>query len=202
MIRNDKESFIYEGNNVEISVSPNDKYFIFIDNPERNLKILDNDDKIIFEDKIEYEFSEDMLQLGFENSSEVSLVPYGWNDTEFWGEFQLGPGEPGYFILNTENFEFEIIQNRNLYHEYDINMKNGWKCYSDFPIHFDIDSYNEFKESKKDVNLYLYNIFTDEKINIATSVAKEFSPKWIDEYTFEYNDPNSSRRIRYTLGNH
>ena len=78
-------------------------------------------------------------------------------------------------------------------------MKNGWICYSDFPLFFDIDSYNEFRESKEDVNLYLYNIFTDEKIHIGTSISKEFSPEWVDEYTFEYYDPNSDQKLRYTL---
>ncbi|HRC82104.1 MAG TPA: hypothetical protein PLF27_12045 [Sedimentibacter sp.] len=53
---------------------------------------------------------------------------------------------------------YEVIENKANSREFDINMKNGWICYSDFPLFFDIDTYNDFKESKKDVNLYLYNI--------------------------------------------
>ncbi len=45
----------------------------------------------------------------------------------------------------------------------------------------------------------MWNLFTDEKIYIATSIAKEFSPTWIDDYTFEYNDPNNKQRPLYKL---
>ena len=75
----------------------------------------------------------------------------------------------------------------------------GWICYSDFPFFLDIDTYNDFKQSKKEVHLYLWNLFTDEKILIETSIANEFSPIWIDDYTFEYNDPITKLRNLYKL---
>jgi hypothetical protein len=200
VIKFDKEnnkSVIYEGKNVEISASPDGEYFIIIENPmrypdeekntrERILKILDKNDKIIFDESID-------------SRMDTDLYPYGWNDKEFWGLFRFVAGKPEILILNAETLEYDVIENKADHMEFDINMENGWICCSDFPVFFDIYTYNEFKESKKEVKLYLYNIFTDEKINIATSAAKEFSPKWVDEYTFEYTDPGNNERIRYTL---
>lgn len=186
---------IYEGRNVEISVSPNGEYFIIIENPyflnrnsesERNLKILDRNDKVVFDEAIDSKMVTD-------------IEPYGWNENEFWAMFRYGPGIPELLILNADTHEYEVRENKADFDDLDINMKNGWICYSDFPLFFDIDSYNEFKESKKDVTLYLYNLFTDEKIYIETSISKEFMPRWVDEYTFEYSDPNSDQRLRYTL---
>lgn len=186
---------IYEGKNVEISVSPDGEYFIIIENPyfldrnlesDRNLKILDRNDKVVFDETID-------------SKMDTDLEPYGWNGNEFWAVFRYVAGRPEILILNADTHEFEVKENKADYHDLDINMKNGWICYSDFPLFFDIDSYNDFKQSKKDVNLYLYNIFTDEKILIATSISKEFSPEWVDEYTFEYSNQNSDQRLRYTL---
>lgn len=186
---------ICEGRNVEISASPDGEYFIIIENPyfldrnseiSRNLKILDRNDKVVFDETID-------------SKMDTDLEPYGWNGNEFWAVFRFVAGRPEVLILNADSHEYEVRENKADYRDLDINMKNGWICYSDFPLFFDIDSYNEFKESKKDVNLYLYNIFTDEKILIATSISKEFSPEWVDEYTFEYSDPNGDQRFKYTL---
>ncbi|MDF2884012.1 MAG: hypothetical protein K0R54_4578 [Clostridiaceae bacterium] len=186
---------IYEGKNVEISASPNGEYFIIIENPYfsdrnlesiRTLKILDKNDKVVF-DKV------------IDSKMDTDLEPYGWNDNEFWAVFRYAAGIPEILILNADTHEFKVKENKADYNELDINMKNGWIFYSDFPLFYDIDTYNDFKQSKRDVRLYLYNIFTDEKILIATSISKEFLPEWIDEYTFEYFDPNSIQRLRYTL---
>ncbi len=78
-------------------------------------------------------------------------------------------------------------------------MKTGWICYSDYPMLRDIDTYNEFSQSGTEVNLFVYNIFTDKKIKVAKSVAKAFEPKWVDDYNFQYNDPNSGQKILYKL---
>lgn len=186
---------IYEGRNVEISASPGGEHFIVIENPyflnrnsksSRNLKILDRNDKVVFDEVID-------------SKMDTDLVPYGWNCNEFWAVFRYGPGIPELLILNADTHEYEVRENKADFNDLDINMKNGWICYSDFPLFFDVDSYNEFKESKKDVTLYLYNLFTDEKIYIATSISKEFAPRWVDEYTFVYSDPNSDQRLMYTL---
>lgn len=66
-------------------------------------------------------------------------------------------GRPEFLIFNVETLKYDVIENKADYHEFDLNMKNGWIRYSDFPVYFDIDSYNDFKESKKEV-IYIYII--------------------------------------------
>lgn len=191
---NENKTMIYAGKSIEISASPDGEYFIIIENPYysnrtegiRNLIILDTNDMIIFDEAIK-------------SSMDTDIVPYGWNGEEFWALFTIMAGKPEILILNAETLMYEVIENKANSREFDINMKNGWICYSDFPVFFDIDTYNDFKESKKDVNLYLYNIYSEEEIHVDTSIAKEFTPKWIDEYTFVYTDPDSDNRLKYTI---
>jgi len=66
----------------------------------------------------------------------------------------------------------------------------------------DVDSYNEFLNSKAIVYLYLKNLLTNEKIQISTSITKKFNPKWIDDKTIEYNDTVSEGRIIYKMDNY
>lgn len=191
---NENKTIIYTGKSIEISASPDGEYFIIIENPYyinrnegvRNLIILDRNDITIFDEVIA-------------SAMDTDLIPYGWNGDEFWALFTIMAEKPEILILNAEPLMYEVIENKANSREFDINMKNGWICYSDFPVFFDIDTYNDFKESKTEVNLYLYNIYSEEKIHIDTSIAKEFNPKWIDIYTFEYNDPDSDNRLKYTI---
>lgn len=193
------KSLICEGKNVEISASPDGEHFIIIENPEtqmelkdmemqniRNLKILDINDKIIYDEVIP-------------SKLQTELKPIGWNESEFWAAFNYAGGEPEYLILDIDTLKYEVVENKADRYDSKLNIRTGWICYSDFPFCRDIDIYNDFKQSNKEVNLYLWNLFTDEKIYIATSIAKEFSPTWIDDYTFEYNDPNKKQRLLYKL---
>ncbi len=193
------KNLIYEGKNVEISTSPDGEYLIIIENPEaqielkdmdskniRNLKILDRNDKIIYDEVIP-------------SKLHTELKPLDWNKSKFWATFNYVSGHPEFLIMDTKTLNYEIIENKADYFESELNIKMGWICYSDFPFFLDIDTYNDFKQSKKEVHLYLWNLFTDEKILIETSIANEFSPIWIDDYTFEYNDPITKLRNLYKL---
>jgi len=193
------QSQIYEGKNVEISVSPNGEYFIIIENPcdkielndmdftnIRSLKILNENDKVIYDELIP-------------SKLHTQLIPFGWNESKFWATLNYAGGNVEFLIFDTETFNYEIIENKADYVESELNMKTGWICYSDYPMLRDIDTYNEFSQSGTEVNLFVYNIFTNKKIKVATSIAKDFGPKWVDDYNFQYNDPNSGRRILYKL---
>ncbi len=168
---------IYEGKNVEISASPEGEYFIIIENPyfldrnsesDRNLKILDRNDKVVFDEIID-------------SKMDTDLEPYGWNGNDFWAVLRFVAGRPEILILNAETHEFKVKENKADYNDLDINMKNGWICYSDFPLFFDIDSYNEFKDSKKEVNLLEEgDTFIYEG---SANMPKGFCPwAWIDIY--------------------
>ncbi|WP_440977693.1 hypothetical protein [Sedimentibacter sp. LTW-03] len=177
------KSVIYKGKNVEISSSPDGEHFIIIENPGnyiepddmdsknvRNLKILDRQDNIVYDEIIK-------------SNLQTELEPLGWNNSKFWATFNYAGGRPEFLVLDTEKLQYEVIENNADYFKSELNIRTGWICYSDFPQFRDIDAYNDFLESTKEVNLFLYNVFTNKKIKIATSIAKTFGPKWIDDYT-------------------
>ncbi len=187
------ESLIYKGKNVEISSSPDGEYLIIIENLYKdsknvsNLKILDKNDKVIFDEIIELELF-------------TELKPYGWNKSKVWSVFTYTGDSMKFLILDTKSFEYEVLKTSFFQcFEYELNIRTGWICYSDFPQLRDIYNYNDFINSNKKVNLFLYNIYTNEKIKIATSIAKPFDPKWIDDYTFVYKNPVNNERVLYKL---
>jgi len=57
----------------------------------------------------------------------------------------------------------------------------------------------QFIDSATKVHLFLYDLNTQTLQTIATSIARPFSPKWLDNARFEYDDPNGGARIEYTV---
>lgn len=193
---NNDKTILYEGNNdIEISAGPDGKYLMFIENSElnadlittRNLKILDKNDKIVYENLIP-------------SNMPTYLEPLEWNGSKFWATLNY-PYDSHYafFIFDTETLKYEIIKNKATYFESELNINTGWICYSTYPHFFDIDTYNDFIKSEKEVYLYLWNIYTDEKIKIDTAIARAFHPKWIDDYNLQYVNPDGEPNKVYTL---
>jgi hypothetical protein len=60
----------------------------------------------------------------------------------------------------------------------------------------------QFKDSKKEVTLFYYELYSQNLQIITTSAAKQFSPIWIDDRTVEYNDPSSDGKIYYAIPAH
>lgn len=76
-----------------------------------------------------------------------------------------------------------------------LNPNNEKIVYTDLPVQIsDID----INENKKN-HLYLYDFITQKQILISASDAKAFNPKWIDDNTIEYDNPNGEGRIRYNI---
>jgi hypothetical protein len=68
-------------------------------------------------------------------------------------------------------------------------------AFSDYPAMYDVDSAQEYERSGAKVNLVVYDLKTKAQEQIATSITKKFEPKWIDENTLEYNNPNGTGRL-------
>lgn len=79
--------------------------------------------------------------------------------------------------------------------EYELNPNAGKVVFSDLPMFFAADQYDEFKTSGEAVTLYVYNPETKSLQQIAVSKAEEFEPLWLDGSTIEYNDPVGEGRI-------
>lgn len=110
----------------------------------------------------------------------------------FWGCLTLGPIPQKFYKIDTSTLQIDNFDVNNLNmgqsYELDLNADKGLVIYSDYPVMFDVDSSNRFAASGKTVNLFLYNFLTKEKQLIATSIAKRFNPKWINNTEFEYTN--------------
>jgi len=74
---------------------------------------------------------------------------------------------------------------------------NGYDklVFSDYPPIFDVVDAENFKKNQTKVNLFLYDIDTKNLEKIATIIAKKFEPKWVNNNTIEYNNPNGEGRV-------
>jgi|GEM_PF-1643279 len=79
--------------------------------------------------------------------------------------------------------------------EFAINVYKEKIVFSNYPAMFDADSAQEYERSGAKVNLVVYDLKSKAQQTIATSIVKQFEPKWIDENTLEYNNPNGTGRL-------
>jgi hypothetical protein len=79
--------------------------------------------------------------------------------------------------------------------EADFDPVKGRIVSSDFPPLYESVSADEFRASKATVTLFVYDLETKHRQVIATSVTKEFNPKWIGDDTVEYDNPNAKGRL-------
>jgi hypothetical protein len=127
--------------------------------------------------------------------------PNKWSDdnNSFWGELKMGP-EPKYIfqitISSWSMTSYDVTQ-LSIGSEYELNANTGKIVYSDYPVFFTVDNRQQFLNSGKEVKLYLYDLISKNLQIIATSITKPFTPKWLDNYTIEYDDPNGGTRIKY-----
>jgi hypothetical protein len=191
-----KVTKLFSAKGLDFRVSPNEE-FIAIQN--RKIIITDSKGKIIkeFTDK----------ELNKELNSEITkhAFPdlYKWSDDNqlFWGFYMETAWPVMAYSINLENWEIASynLMDLPIGNEFNLNPNTGIIVFSDYPVTLDIDDAEEFKESKKEVKLYLYNLNNKELKAIDTSITKEFNPKWIDNTTLEYDDPNGGGRITYKL---
>ncbi len=131
--------------------------------------------------------------------------PETWNtqSSQFWGALHAGSKIMAYFRIDTATWEIEKFDMSSLpintSRECALNGDTGKLAFSDYPAIFDAATHQEFVKSQKPVNLFLFDLNSQASQTIATSQAKEFKPVWLDYETVEFNDPNSSGRMTYTL---
>ena len=120
----------------------------------------------------------------------------------FWGTIGAAADIYNFFEIDVQNWKIykytpplgDFGQN-----EMDLDVNTGKIVYSDFPLFFDETSYQDFVDTKKLVTLYAYDLKTGQKITVATSSAKQFRPKWLDDNTIEYTDPKGSGLLMYSI---
>lgn len=121
-----------------------------------------------------------------------------WSKNNLW--FPAGPTAFVEAVIKIDSNTFQITKFdlSDVYitkSEFDLNPTKERIVFSNFPAIFDADSVEEFRASKKTVTLFVYDLNNKSKEAIATSITKEFHPKWIDENTLEYDKPSGEGRV-------
>lgn len=120
----------------------------------------------------------------------------------FWGIVGVGPDIYNFYQVDVPKwkvYKYDSPRGDFGQNEMDLNVNTGKIVYSDFPLFFDGGEYDKFVASKKPVTLFVYGLKTGAKNVITTSNGKPFNPKWVDDNTIEYNNPNGSDRLKYLI---
>jgi len=145
----------------------------------------------------------DLSQLDESGANYPSPETWNAQSGQFWGALRAGPKITAYFRINTDSWEVAKIDVSSLpintSGECALNSDTGKLAFSDYPAIFDADSHQQFADSQKPVNLFVFDLNGQASQTIATSQAKEFKPAWLDDKTVEFNDPNSSGRTTFIL---
>jgi hypothetical protein len=141
--------------------------------------------------------------FNFAPTEPYANIPNQWSDDgkQFWGQLQFDVTPKIIYQINVSDWSVKkfFVEPLNIGEEFELNANTGQIVYSDYPAFFDTDSRQQFIDSATKVHLFLYDLNTQTLQTIATSIARPFSPKWLDNARFEYDDPNGGARIDYTV---
>jgi hypothetical protein len=180
---------LYSSKGIDFRVAPTEKYIAVRD---EKLSIIDQNGDILQ--------TYTLPSLGFDSSRDLAIGLSKWSSdgSEFWGDLFFTAYPQVFYKINTDSWSVDKydISSLGLSGDHDLNGDSGKIAYSNYPALFDVDSSEEYKKSGAKVNLIVYNLKTKQQQQIATSITKSFAPKWIDENTLEYNDPNNENRVQ------
>lgn len=169
----------------------NDEKFVAIITTKNKLFFTDNDGTIL-------------KDFGVISTGNVVLNSIEWVNSDFWAmDIDNISTAKDIFKINAINFEvtnFDVADSLiPAFSDYFVfNPTKEIIAFDDYPK-CDSGSCSGDAEynlnMKLKVHLMIYNLKTKTQKYIAESIAKHFAPKWTDENTLEYNNPNGSGRI-------
>lgn len=184
---NKKGIKLYSIRGLDFRVSNDDKLIAIIGAESNELDIL------IFIDTNGKHLSE----FGGDDLGIHLMQPLVWGKNTFW-VVDLPPPYPEALIridINPFQASKYEVGSVGIGMEYVVNPDTGKVAYSDYPPLFDEDSAKEYEKSDKKVTLTVYDLVSEKKEEIATSITKHFNPKWINDNTLEYDNPTGEGRI-------
>lgn len=128
----------------------------------------------------------------------------------FWGDIFDGAYSVAYFRIDTKNWEHDIFEAPDgSMGGMSLNINTGYLPLQPGLIWTgDLELTEDFKEQDrkegKKSSLYLYNVFTKEKILIETIDEPQFffKPQWISDTELQYEMPGGEKRIYKTTTVH
>lgn len=178
---------LYSVRGLDFRVSDDEKMIAIVTNEEFNLL---NNSGI----KIKT-FQSSEVVANPQNSPMFGFLAWGTNS--IWIDNTIGPSLTGLAKIDTQTYSITKYDLSGLPAgpEFTINVYKEKIAFSNYPAMFDVDSAQEYERSGAKVNLVVYDLKTKAQQQIATSITKKFEPKWIDENTLEYNNPNGTGRL-------
>ena len=183
---------LFSNQGLDFRVSDDEKFIVIIGNVGSTA----NQDLTFTNDSGNVLKAFSISQLGLEGG----VSPIKWSGSYFWGSNYAEAGAIQNIVkIDAINFQIENfdVSNLNIINgsEFDLNSTKEKIVFSNFPHFYDVDSAKAYEQSGAKVDLTVYDLNTKSQQIIATSVAKAFEPKWIDENTLEYNNPNGEGRL-------
>lgn len=192
---------LFSGPGLGFRVSPNEEFIAAthdINTPYHSLSILNEEGVIIN--------TYTLKELGAGEWDEY-IQSFNWSDDSklFWGG-TFSTDSPGSFfcvIYEGESCGIKIFPRNEIPDtietEYKIESNTGKLVYSTFPVIFDMESHKEYEKENPTIYLKVYDFYTKQSKEIASSKFKKFEPEWIGPDSIEYTDPKTQKRIRKKL---
>jgi hypothetical protein len=195
-----KGTCIYSTKGLDFRVAPDESHIAVRDSPseseEARLAFLSSQGNLV------QGFTVDQLgDLDFPDPPHISALKWSDDGGALWGALQMGPRPQAFWRVMVGSWQvdtYDVLQ-LPIQSEYDLNANIGKLAYSDYPAMYDVQSAEEFEESKQPVTLFVYDFDGQSTQEIATSVAKPFNPTWLDDSSIECDSPDEEGRIVYTV---
>jgi hypothetical protein len=185
---------IFSNRRINFRVDPKEK-FITVNNLILDINTLETkfemDAKALIHLKPFYKEHKDGESYG---DIELGLNQWSSDGKYFWGNLSYHFDLQQFFKVNTENWQvtkYDISSLPISPKEQILNPDVGKIFYSDMPIFVETDAIDKFKQSGKQVALYLYD-FNSKKNKVIDKIAADkitydgLQLEWIDNHTIEY----------------
>ena len=146
---------------------------------------------------------DELIRKYFVTPASLGLGKWRDNGRYFWAVLFMGPRINAYIRIERDNWKVDVLPTPNDYTGRILSSPTGeYIAYDNGPGFIGIDIiaqeiYNEWRKEGKKVSLFVYNLFTRDKIMLATTDNPEwdFKTKWISDTELEYYLPPGERKI-------
>lgn len=178
---------LYSVKGLAFRVSDDEKIISIVASEEFNL--LDNSGSKI------KTFQKSEIIANSKSGPDFSFLAWGTNS--IWLGNNVGPITIGVAKIDTQTYSVTKydLSGLEVGREFVINVNKEKVAFSNYPAMFGEGDAEDYHQSGEKVNLAVYDLKTKAQQQIATSITKGFDPKWIDENTLEYNNPDGTGKL-------
>lgn len=146
---------------------------------------------------------QDLLKKHPKLTGYFGLESWTKNGDYFWGDLSIAANEIAYLRILRDIWRLDILPApAGTLGGTAFNPEYGYVTYDTGPGWIGIDViaeqvYEEWRKAGKKIDFYLYNLFTKEKILLATidDPSWSFKPRWISDTELEYYVPPRERKV-------